>query len=312
MTNRLAQKTIKKIFYGSKEKPAILLTLFLYVMIISISFVFLLPILTMLSEGLKNPRDLLNPLVRWIPSQLFFENFRRAWIVMGGMNTIVSSTLMFLAIAAAQTFSAAVVGYGFAKYPTKLITLLFGVMLMTFIIPEQVTMLPRYIMFRDYNMLKTFFPFLIPAVLGNGLKNAIFILIFYQFFRLTPKSLDEAAYVDGAGFFKVFLRINMALAAPAIIVVFVFSFVWHWNETYLAGMYFDTTIKTMPLLLERFTTNYENMFRAAGTSAEHMLRLNEAVRMSAVLITIAPLIVLYAIVEQKLVESIDRAGITGE
>jgi multiple sugar transport system permease protein len=216
-----------------------------------------------------------------------------------------------LLIAFAQTLSSALIAYGFAKFKFPLSKLLLILMIATFIIPEQVTLMPRYMLFKNYGMLNTILPFLLPSLTGQGIKSAIFILIFYRFFRMAPKAMDEAAMVDGAGFFRVFAVINIPPAIPGAVVVFIFSFVWHWNETYLSDLYFGTTIKTMPLLLQRFTEYFMKMFPVSATQ-NPMLRMNEGIRMAATIICIIPLILLYFAIERKLIESIDKTGITGE
>jgi multiple sugar transport system permease protein len=302
---------LKKLLLGSKEKSGLLTQGGLYMMLIGVGFVFLYPILVMMATALKDAYDLINPLVEWIPTKLYLENFQRAWVVLGGTRTVASSTAYMLLIACAQTVSSALIAYGFAKFKFPLRNLLFILMIVTFIIPEQVTLMPRYMMFKSYGMLKTILPFLLPSMTGQGIKSAIFILIFYRFFRMAPKAMDEAAMVDGAGFLRIFARINVPLALPGAVVVFIFSFVWHWNETYLSDLYFGTAIKTMPLLLERFTEYYTKMF-PVSPAQNPLLRMNEGIRMAATVICIVPLVLLYFVVERKLIESIDRAGITGE
>lgn len=304
-------RKLKKLFFGTKEKRGLPSRVFLYILLVSVGYVFVYPLLVMFAAAGKDPYDLINPLVEWIPTKLFFDNYVRAWTVVGGLETIIQSSLYFLLVAVAQTISSAFIGYGFAKYKFLCSKALFFLMIATFIIPGQVTFMPRYLLFKDYGMLKSIMPFLLPALTGQGIKSAIFILIFYQFFKIVPKALDEAAMVDGAGVLRTFTVINLPLALPGAVIVFIFSFVWHWNETYLSDLYFGDAIRTMPLLLERFTEYYTKVFPVPPEN-NPLLRMNEAVRMAAMIICIAPLVALYSLVERKLIESIDRAGITGE
>lgn len=313
MNRMVSERTLaraKQVLLGTKEKTGLLQHLVLFILTIGLCYVFISPLLTMLSMGLKDGKDLNNPLVNWFPTKLYLGNYERAWAVMGGWNTVLSSGAMFLLIAAVQTFSSAVIAYGFAKSEFPGRKLLFVLMIATFVIPDQVTFMPRYLMFREYGMLRTYLPLLLPAALGNGIRNAIFILIFYQFFHMMPKALDEAAMVDGAGYLRVFITVSIPLAVPAIVVVFIFSFVWHWNETFLTDLYFGNAIGTMPLLLERFTDNYTKIFPPNVDNP--MAVLNEGIRMAATLITVLPLLAIYILVERKLIESLDRTGITGE
>lgn len=304
-------KTLKSLVFGGQQKSSFPLLIVFYALLAGVGFVYVFPILVMLTSSTKDVYDLINPLVEWVPTKIHTDNFVRAWAVLGGHSVFLSTTGYMLLIAFGQTFSSALIGYGFAKFDFPFKRIVFILMIVTFIIPDQVTFMPRYLMFRSYDMLRTIFPLLIPALLGQGIKNAIFILIFYQFFKRTPVALDEAAEVDGAGFIRIFYTINLPSALPGIIVVFIFSFVWHWNETYLADLYFEMAIRTPLLILERFTEYFARMFPVSNIE-NPMLRMNEGLRMAATLICILPLIILYVLVEPKLIESIDRSGITGE
>ena len=164
-------------------------------------------------------------------------------------------------------------------------------------------------------MLHTILPLFVPSLLGQGIRQSLFILIFYQFYNMAPKSLDEAAFIDGAGILRTFLTINLRMTTPALVVVFVFSFVWNWNETNLSSSYFGDTITTLPLALENFRTRFEQMYPSnyQGTSINNMESLlSRGIQAAGTLLSIVPLVVLYLFIERKLIESIDRSGITGE
>ena len=179
----------------------------------------------------------------------------------------------------------------------------------TFIIPEQVTMVPRYIMFNAYGMKDSLWPIFLPAAVGQGIKGALFILVFVMFFKTYPKAFDEAAEIDGAGKIKVFLKIAMPMAIPAVVVSLIFSFVWNWNETFNISLY-NKDIQTLPMQLNIFVERYREMYPT--TDGSEVNRLNESIRMAATLITIAPLIALYIALQKQFVESIEKTGITGE
>ncbi len=182
-------------------------------------------------------------------------------------------------------------------------------MLMTFIIPPQITMMPTFRMYANYGLLGTIRAFVYPAILGQGLNAAIFILIFYSFFKMVPVSLEESAKLDGAGPFKIFTRIALPLAVPAIIIVFLFSFVWYYNETYLSGLFLrGSEMSTLPLLLEQYILNYTSIYPEGSTARELM----QAVKLAGNVLTLLPLLILYFFTQRYFVESIDRTGITGE
>lgn len=311
MVNTKNLRRVRRFTFSRQHIKGSAAKVLLYIMLTAVGFVFLYPILYMTAESTKDVYDLVNPLVRWFPTKIYVANFTRAWNVLGGFKTLLSSSGYMLLVAICQTISSAVIGYGFAKFDFKFKNPLFMLMVCTFIIPDQVTFMPNYLMFKSFGMLRTIMPFLLTALLGQGIKNVIFILIYNQFFRMIPKALDEAAEIDGAGFLRIFAGINLPLAVPATVVVFIFSFVWHWNETYLADLYFEDAIRTFPLALAKFTEYFQKLYPVDDFS-NPMLRMNEGVRMAGTLLCILPLIIMYFFVEPKLVESLDRAGITGE
>jgi multiple sugar transport system permease protein len=144
-----------------------------------------------------------------------------------------------------------------------------------------------------------------------------------QFFSITPVSLDEAARVDGAGEARIFARIAVPLSTPAVVVSFLFSFVWYWNETYYTSMYVGgqsigrtDAVSTLLLELAKFEESYrgylQSLSNSWGAGYASTSVANEAIQMAATMVAMLPLIIIYLILQRQFVESIDRTGITGE
>jgi multiple sugar transport system permease protein len=170
-------------------------------------------------------------------------------------------------------------------------------------------MLPMFRMYSRYELLGSIKSFVYPAILGQGLNGALFILIFYQFFRMIPKALDESAQLDGASPLTVFIRIYIPLAIPSIVIVFLFSFVWYYNETYLSGLYLrGSDLLSLPLKLEQYINNYTSIYPEGSQARELM----QAVKLAGNVLTLLPLLIIYFFTQKSFVESIDRTGITGE
>jgi multiple sugar transport system permease protein len=184
-------------------------------------------------------------------------------------------------------------------------------LLATFIIPPQVTMIPQFLMFRDLKLLETIWAFILPATFTQGIRSAIFVLIFYQFFNMLPRSLEEAAKIDGASTFKIFYRIAVPSATPAYIIAFLFSLVWYWNETTLTALYLGEKWATLPLKLQNFAVTFRRLYPADPYSVVGK-NLNEAIVMAGTFLTLIPLLMIYFFTQSWFVESIDRTGITGE
>ena len=294
----------------------------MYALLISIGFVYVYPILEMFITSLMTLPDLLDASVKWIPREITFENYIEAFDVMKVKETFLNTVIGALLPAVCQTVVCALTGYGLARYDFPFKKLIIALILLTFVVPPYVLMVPNYVMFSDYKMIGTLKTLVYPALLGQGTKSAIFILIFMQFFKQTPIALDEAARVDGASDARIFLGIAVPLAVPAFILCFIFSFVWYWNDTYFTALYLnggniaDTTkVSTMLLELQNFDAMYQaHVQNVAGWGSSVMGEsvANEAIRMAATVLTILPLLILYFCLQKYFVEGIDRAGITGE
>ena len=303
--------TLRRIFTGAGGRPSVLSRAVIYVLLTGVSFTFLYPIFCFLSASGKDAYDLVDPLVRWLPTSFNFGNFVKAYNALGGYRTALVTLVNMGIIAVAQTAVSAMIAYGFAKHDFPFKKILFALMLATFFIPSQVSFLPEYVMFTSYRLDNSILPVLLPSLLGQGLKQSIFILIYYQFFRMSPPSLDEAAAIDGASQPGIFLKNNLRTATPATVVVFIFSLVWNWNETSAADTYFGKDLVTLPLALERFRDSFLRMYPSVDTDSIEA-RLNEGIEMAAAVLSILPLLLIYVLVERRLIESIDKSGITGE
>lgn len=308
MNNRRAK--IKKLFLGVNGTDGVIVRILIYALLLGIGFVYIYPVLYMVSSSFQSLPDLLNSSVIWIPSELYLENYRRSLQVLNFLPTLWQTFIVAVIPAVIQAFIASVVGYGFARFEFRGKKVMLALVLATFIIPPQVLIIPRYILFHNLGMLGSIMAYILPATFGQGLQSAIFILIFYQTFKTIPAALEEAAQLDGAGFFKIFYKIAIPMGSAAYIVSFIFSFVWYWNETQLAAIYFGNQLTTLPLQLQSFVSQFEMMF--THTTTAPAININEGIEMAGTLLTILPLLIIYFILQRWFVESVDRSGITGE
>ena len=155
------------------------------------------------------------------------------------------------------------------------------------------------------NILNTNLTFYLPSLFGVGLRSGILIYIYIKFFSGLPKELEEAAWIDGAGPFKTFIRIAIPSSTVVILVVIVFSMIWHYNDYYLSVMFFNNDYPLAVQLAnikQTLTTSQWNSLSSATKNS---------IMMAACLIFIIPMLVFYLCVQHKFVQSIDRIGITG-
>lgn len=294
---------------GGGEGQGFFPRLCLYFVLTGIGFIYLYPVLYMVVNSFFSPEDLIDPSVSWIPTELYFGNLVKAWNTLDFRNSFLRSVAMSVLPALFQTAAAAVTGYGLARFEFPLKKFLMVLCVLTFIIPTQVTLVPRYVLFSNYHILDTPLPSFLPALLGQGLKSAVFILVFYQFFSSYPKSMDEAAEIDGAGKFTIFMKIALPAAVPAIVLTFLFSLVWYWNETTQANFFFGN-IETLPMKLNDFYDSYQDLYNQSNLVS--FSSINESITLAGTMLSNLPLLILYVCLQKQFVESIEKSGITGE
>jgi multiple sugar transport system permease protein len=301
-----------------KQGKNIVGNIFYYLVLFSLSFVFLYPLLYMISQSLMRVQDVADATVQWIPKTFSFNNYVIAFGEIHYWQGFINSVIISFGSAALQILSCSLIGYGFARYRFPGQTFWLALVVFTFLVPPQTIVVPLYIFFSDLGWINTHLPFVFPALFGHGLKGALFVLIFIQFYRRLPAVLEEAARIDGAGAFRTYWMIMFPLAKPAMLVVFLFSVVWHWNDlfepnTYLMVPDYFNLAQNMSIFNGNANANVNQM--AQSVSASDALGMAPTLQnqvMAAVLMTIAPILILYLFIQRHFVESVERAGIAGE
>ena len=281
----------------------------IYFVLICIGFIFLEPIFEMISKSIMTTKDLIDPSITWIAKHATLDNFKNAIGTLDIPTSILNSIWYSALLAIAQTFVSATTGFALSRYTFRGRNFWFVMLIMAFILPVPLLTVPRIMMFSTvesilgFKLINTVVPQFLLALLGQGTYSTMLVLIFYNFFNMIPKSLDEAAMIDGAGSLKVFYHVAIRLSISTILVVFLFSFVFNWNETYTTNILTGDALELLPGRLSLFDN---------GSTANAVSELNEAIKMAATLIAIAPLLVLYACVQRQFIEGIENTGITGE
>ena len=320
-TNRKVKK-VKNVILGKNFSDGLVAKIFVYVILGVMSFAFLYPFVHMLLKSLQSPEDVLNPVVGLLPTELYMGNMKKAMNVLAlfpyrnklgelQMGSLLTSVIYSLVPTILQVISCALVGYGLAKFKFPGKKIAFAFIIGSFIIPPQVLMIPTLVLYNKFGLLNSILTFALPAALAQGLKNTVFIMLYFQFFNMLPRELDEAAEIDGAGKFKIFVKVAIPLTVPMFIVAFIFSFVWYWNETYLTAIYMPN-VKTVPLQLKAFEDTFKQMFQQGNSGGSLENTANDAVFMAGTLISLIPLLIMYFLLQKQFVEGIDKAGLTGQ
>ena len=289
-----------------------------YAVLILISYQFLFPILRMISLSMMSQKDIINPAVTWIPKSLTFNNIKLAAQTLNLSKTLTGSLWFSTMLAVCQTFVSCMAGFAFARFEFPGKRVWFLMMLLSFIIPTPVVVIPRIMMFTGIQeawgiqMIGTPIPQTVMALFGQGIYSAVYILICYNFTRMIPPSLDEAAAIDGANPFQIFVHVVLRLSVTTILVIFLFSFVWNWNESYLTATFLRGKVPLLPGRLSMFDSLFESYGQGSGSQVSPEFRINEAYKMSGTLIAILPLLIMYLFVQRQFIKGIENAGITGE
>jgi multiple sugar transport system permease protein len=310
---------IKSFLFGYGGRMGFVKSIFTYGLLVIFGFVYLYPILYMIATSFKSLNDLIDTTVNWIPKEFSISNYKQAFNSLHVFDVMKDSILLALLPSIGQIITCSLTGYALQRFTFPGKRLIFAILIVTFILPQQVLMPSTYQLLLRYGFIGSMAAFIVPAFLGQGLKSAILVLIFYQFFKTIPKVLDEAAQLDGAGSFKIFLKIGIRAAAPAYIVAFLLSVVWYWNETYLTSIYMGNatksarTITTLLLELKNFAYNFDQLYGQTNSiTAGSYSVVNEGIKAAAVIITIIPILILYFIMQKYFVQGVEKTGITGE
>jgi multiple sugar transport system permease protein len=190
--------------------------------------------------------------------------------------------------------TAAIVAYGFGRLSFKLRGFWFSILLLTMMLPGQVTVVPQYILFNKLGFVDSYVPLVLPHFFGGG---AFFIFLLVQFIRGIPKDLDEAATIDGASVYGIFWRVILPLLKPALVTVAIFTFIWSWDDFFAQVLYLSSVDKfTVGLALRMFIDQFD-------------IQWGQLLAMS--LLSIFPSVIIFFLAQKHFVEGIATTGLKG-
>ncbi|MGN7360384.1 carbohydrate ABC transporter permease [Paenibacillus sp. SAF-054] len=302
---------MRMLLLGKESDKGLLFKIFIYLILIDTAYIFLRPILFMITKMITSPRDATNPVVTWVPTELYWGHLESAWKALNYMKSLAVSVGISTVSALLTVMFCSIAGYAFARLQIPFKRTLFTLLLFALILPAQVTILPLMSFYTMNGMYNTVWPLLLPAFFGHGLKGALFVIIFRQFFSTLPKELEEAARIDGASVFRIYGKVILPLAQPAILVVFLFSFVWTWNDAYLPGMFMPRPdfpdVPQLSMGIEALNSYIASLQQNPDPSGE--VFFPDLVKMAAFFLIIMPPLVLYIIAQRWFIEGVERTGL---
>ena len=265
-----------------------------YLLLVPLSALFLVPFIWTVSTSLKDNQDVFTFPPQWIPNPAHWDNFPKAWTALPFSAWVLNTLFIAATTTIATVLTCSLVGYGFSRFQFRGRNLMFFTMLATMMLPSQVTMIPVFMIWRSLGAIDTFYPLTLPAFFGGGAFN---IFLMRQFLLTIPREFDEAAMLDGAGFFRIWWKILLPLSGPVIATISVLSFISHWDEFMAPLIYLNSPEKyTVAIGLRMFQDSYTN-------------ETNQL--MAASLIHILPTIVLFFCAQKYFMKGINLSGLGG-
>lgn len=281
----------------SRKTKHALRTALYHVSVIAIGLVMIYPVLWMISSSLKPNKDIFVDAHLLIPNELVFSNYVTGWKGIGGISfgVFFRNTLVLVVPATiGVVVSSALAAYGFSRVRFRLSKPWFGCMIITMLLPNQVLMIPQYILYAKLGWTNTYLPMIIPALCGQ----AFFIFLCMQFIQGIPLELDESATIDGCGRFQCFVRIMVPLIWPAMITCMIFSFYWRWDD-FLSPLLYLRSVRLYPVSMAL------RLFSDPGSVSDY----GATFAMST--LSLIPVLAVFIAFQRYLVEGISTTGLKG-
>jgi ABC-type glycerol-3-phosphate transport system permease component len=255
---------------------------------------FLVPTFWMLSSSLKASTEVFVHPIQWLPREPQWRNYAAAFELLP-LTTFMFNTMLIVVFAVAGTvLSSALVAYSFARLRWPGRDMWFALLLATMMLPDVVTLVPRFVIFKNLGWLDSLLPLIVPYWTG---LSAVYVFLMRQFFRGIPIELDDAASIDGAGRLRVLVQILLPLSTPVLATVAVFAMLQHYND-YINPLIYIRSMENWPMALglqaynDAYAKNWEVVF-AAST------------------VMVAPMVLIFIIAQRFFVQGIAMTGFGG-
>ncbi|NLN50320.1 MAG: carbohydrate ABC transporter permease [Acholeplasmataceae bacterium] len=309
------------------QKLGSFLTLVLkYVLLYGLSFIIIYPLIQQIAVALRDPYDINNPFVLWIPEKVSLKNFELAYLVLDYWKSFKNSVILSTGVTLLQLIMATLVGYSLARLKFPGHKIVFLIVIFTIIVAPMTLEVPLKLNLQNFlgsgkNLLGTPWILFFFALTGMGIKGGIFIYLFRQFFRGIPTEIEESAMVDGANPFQIFYKIMLPNAMGGIILTTVLTFVWQWNDAYYTVIYVSkitAAYETLTTKILGVAGNMQGALMAAGLwglldqDVTGNPLFTAMILNTTAILTMLPVIVFYLIVQRRLfTEGVERSGLVG-
>ncbi|WP_152361916.1 carbohydrate ABC transporter permease [Microlunatus speluncae] len=264
-----------------------------YVILVLTSAAFLLPLLWMISTSLKSESAVIRTPPEFFPDAVHPENYPQAWSAMPFNVFLLNSIIVTALSMIGNLVSCILPAYAFARLRARLRGPMFLALLATMMIPAQVTLVPKYLLFAKLGWVDSYLPLVLPNFFGS----ALLIFLLRQFFTSIPEELVDSARVDGAGELRILWSIMLPLSRPAIATVTLLSFIGTWPEYLDPLIYLRSTEKfTIPLGIAMFRGQYDTQY--------HLM-------MAVSVLALIPIVITFLAAQKYFIRGITLTGLGG-
>jgi multiple sugar transport system permease protein len=284
---------------GTARTPrAFRATPFTYATLMIVSALLSVPLVLVVSIALSSDQTVNANTFSIIPREFHWDNFARVFDTSLPMGRFLLNSVIISAFAViGQMLSSGLIGYAFARLRAPGKGVLFMIVIATMMIPTQITMIPQFILFKELGWVNTFLPLIIPNFFSNGFN----VFLVRQFVSRLPREIDEAAMIDGLGFFGVYRRIMLPMLMPALIAIGIFTLTYTWGDFMGPLIYLNDESK-MPLAL--------GIQYISSTSAAMQAPPWNLVMVGSILLTL-PMVIIYYLGQRYLYEMDISGGSAG-
>lgn len=267
--------------------------IFLYAFLIILAILFILPIFYLFMGSFKAESELFRVPFKWLPDKFQFGNFVNMFSSIPFFKYLKNTMIIVICNIVGSLLSCSLVAYGFSRLRWPGRDKVFILVLITMILPYQVTLVPLFLMFTKMKWIGTFLPLTVTCFFGNP----FFIFLLRQFFTGIPQDISEAARIDGAGEFTIFSRLVIPMAKPALTTVAIFAFIRSWND-FLGPLVFLGKDELYTLSL-------------AASMLKSNLDPNWSLLLALGAVMILPVLILFFVMQKYFIQGIAMSGIKG-
>ncbi len=273
----------------------------LYTILVIFSIILLLPFISLLSTSFKTFEQAVSEPANLIPTSIVvakLSNYKTVLFEQNYTTGLFTSLHIAFISAFGTTFSASLVAYAFARFDVKEKDWIFSVLMFSAMIPGQVLTISMYELYINLGWLNTYFPFWIPPFLGGGIMN---VFLIRQFFLGIPKTLYEAAEIDGANYFGQYATLALPLSVPVLLTVFIFTFTGSWND-FMTPLLFLSGADANKLPLSLLMYRMYDLLKVGDTKQWNVISAGNILMM-------VPIVVLFIFTQKYFIEGVSVSGI---